>query len=388
MAAPEAAPFIHEKLKLAGNSIRLFELLPGRWSETIRCNISQYAIHRRPPYVALSYTWGSSENSKSIFLNSMPFQIRENLWSFLWHLRSEENSQMLWADAICINQNDVQEKNFQVTLMGQIYERAEAVYAWLSGKSKTFDNAFEFLNVITDAVTEWPRAARWKSMCKQNDRWLKLLHTFSLPYWRRMWIVQEVILNSYLWIHYGWKKINWRKIEDAVRTAGLHENKFPERWFDQLIEAPGLKLTVRRYSELSMQKLGLDALINEFRDQQCVDPRDRVYALLELGEGCKELNGLSPDYSKPLAAVFHDTLRFYQWRYDADWRGIHSFASTLSKALGITREDVVNFNTQCLYQDAGRRFASYLQPSISLRMSPVVQLAEVVDMIVRTRVAG
>lgn len=38
---------------------------------------------------------------------------------------------MLWADAICINQDDVQEKGHQVNMMGKIYTKAIGVIVWL-----------------------------------------------------------------------------------------------------------------------------------------------------------------------------------------------------------------------------------------------------------------
>ncbi|KAH7361167.1 hypothetical protein BKA66DRAFT_396649, partial [Pyrenochaeta sp. MPI-SDFR-AT-0127] len=41
---------------------------------------------------------------------------------------------LLWVDAICIDQNDLIERNHQVGLIGQIYSNATLVLTW-GGKS-------------------------------------------------------------------------------------------------------------------------------------------------------------------------------------------------------------------------------------------------------------
>lgn len=46
-----------------------------------------------------------------------------------------------WADAICINQQDIKERTQQVQLMGQIYGSAETVYSWLGPRDQSL--AFE-----------------------------------------------------------------------------------------------------------------------------------------------------------------------------------------------------------------------------------------------------
>jgi hypothetical protein len=41
------------------------------------------------------------------------------------------NVTRVWADALCINQTDEEEKGHQIRLMKHIYSRAEQTYAWM-----------------------------------------------------------------------------------------------------------------------------------------------------------------------------------------------------------------------------------------------------------------
>jgi len=42
----------------------------------------------------------------------------------------------IWVDAVCINQDDRQERSIQVRNMKQIYSKAERVIAWLGEESE------------------------------------------------------------------------------------------------------------------------------------------------------------------------------------------------------------------------------------------------------------
>ncbi|KAH7378654.1 heterokaryon incompatibility protein-domain-containing protein, partial [Cadophora sp. MPI-SDFR-AT-0126] len=64
-------------------------------------------------YEALSYEWGHFKSSKEIFINGMRFFVRDNLWNALYDLR-EDSPRRLWIDALCIDQQNVDERNHQV----------------------------------------------------------------------------------------------------------------------------------------------------------------------------------------------------------------------------------------------------------------------------------
>jgi hypothetical protein len=92
-----------------------------------------------PRYQALSYVWGIPD--KPDFVNDKTSTgtcspgITYNLSNALRRLRNEVTPQMIWVDAICIDQGDSDEKYKQVHLMQSIYARANTVVGWLGQKS-------------------------------------------------------------------------------------------------------------------------------------------------------------------------------------------------------------------------------------------------------------
>jgi hypothetical protein len=55
---------------------------------------------------------------------------------------------MLWADTICINQTDDQEKSLQVPLIAKIYGQAEEVLIWLGDEAEGSKDVMEYLKWI------------------------------------------------------------------------------------------------------------------------------------------------------------------------------------------------------------------------------------------------
>jgi len=121
--------FKYKPLDLSSNkpSIRLAVLHAAGISSTIRITLATAAFADRPRYEALSYTRGRPDVLKGIELNGVRVDIRENLWDALVNLRDAREDRVLWIDAICINQADVEERNRQVELMAYIFGRAKKV---------------------------------------------------------------------------------------------------------------------------------------------------------------------------------------------------------------------------------------------------------------------
>jgi hypothetical protein len=142
--------FMYEWLESPADTIRLIELVPspvreedqpGVPSSTIHCKLTHWKFGQRPNYVALSYTWGRDckSNTRIIFIDGKRFQVGLNLWEALRFLKGRIPEKYLWVDAICINQNNVNERNQQLRLMPAIYRRAEMVAVWLGTSEHDFD---------------------------------------------------------------------------------------------------------------------------------------------------------------------------------------------------------------------------------------------------------
>jgi hypothetical protein len=114
------------------NEIRLLKPL-SRPSNSLSFEIVQTSLLLKPRYAALSYTWGAPyqntqeketecqpEFTKSITCNGMHVAVAQNLFNALAALTQVNVAELLWADALCINQADKFERSSQVLMMGEI----------------------------------------------------------------------------------------------------------------------------------------------------------------------------------------------------------------------------------------------------------------------------
>ncbi|KAK3390792.1 heterokaryon incompatibility protein-domain-containing protein [Podospora didyma] len=114
--------------------IRIIELQPGDDISNIQGSLKVASIGSSTPkrYSALSYCWGlDSQPRRTISLDGQRFEARQSLLEALQQLRSRDECARLWIDAICINQEDKEEKKSQLPLMSSIYSKAETVEIWL-----------------------------------------------------------------------------------------------------------------------------------------------------------------------------------------------------------------------------------------------------------------
>jgi hypothetical protein len=129
----QSTGFTYAPLPEGGDTFRLLRILPSLHIESqIRCELFVASIKKyENKHIAGSYVWGRPEPSCSILLNGTPFTVRQNLWHFLRACRSKFKTRLMWIDAICINQSDIQERSAQVQEMKRIYSGARCVYSWL-----------------------------------------------------------------------------------------------------------------------------------------------------------------------------------------------------------------------------------------------------------------
>jgi len=166
-------------------------------------------------YIALSYVWGDPRDRHDILLNGHRFSVTSNLYQALLYLRdSVEVYQMklhVWADAICINQDNLAERAAEVKKMGVIYSECLSVRAWLGHPSPEvaleLPSLREFLNSISDIeVRDFGLKIRWERVTDMEaaySLWTVSSSLFSTPYWERIWIIQEVALAPSVLFYYG-----------------------------------------------------------------------------------------------------------------------------------------------------------------------------------------
>ncbi|KAF2826800.1 HET-domain-containing protein, partial [Ophiobolus disseminans] len=122
--------FQHQPLDTTKQEVRLVKLHRAAADEHthVFCDVRTFEIATAPPYVALSYTWGPPEPKRVIFIGDKSYEVRENLYNFLYAFRSEEsNTEYIYIDQLCIDQGSPDERNHQVRLMAPIYTQCTFV---------------------------------------------------------------------------------------------------------------------------------------------------------------------------------------------------------------------------------------------------------------------
>jgi hypothetical protein len=110
---------------------------------------------------------------------------------------ASDRSDLLWADAVCINQKDAEELNEQVLLMRQIYQKAERVFVHLGDVALEWYFAFDLMGrvkMVKDAFK--PNSSSWHFSITlppesyglpsfDHDVWGMYFQIFSSPWFFR-----------------------------------------------------------------------------------------------------------------------------------------------------------------------------------------------------------
>jgi len=107
--------------------------------------------------------------------------VTSNLHSALRQLSQNGNVRFLWADAICINQKDVPERGYQVTIMRHIYERADETIVWLGETADDSKLAFLLIREWANASKDFEEFLRQFPFAFDERRWQAVLKLANRP---------------------------------------------------------------------------------------------------------------------------------------------------------------------------------------------------------------
>lgn len=332
------SPYLYSPIDPELDQIRLVTLYPGKWSEPIRCSLRTVSLSNKPRYQALSYVWGDWTKPKLIRLGGKNFWVTQNLWLGLRRLRKRWEPRALWIDALCINQADDEEKTHQVSRMARTFEMCVRGLVWLGEDPVAVEatrypppsllarRAFKVLEVL--CATKHVDQIQFTTKTGLDDfkispSYIHHVESFSrlaaLPYWTRVWILQELAYPCAIDFIFASEKISVCGFEAASRNCG-HMLVEPccSREIDSLLVSDYLftifspivqilNIIETRISFRHQSKSGLSLLYLRWmhRRQKATDPRDLVYALLDLVDSETEFTKhLKPDHSLAAHQVF------------------------------------------------------------------------------------
>ncbi|KAH8656875.1 heterokaryon incompatibility protein-domain-containing protein [Ilyonectria robusta] len=331
--------YIYRPLDRDNGEIRLVKLEMSADDDDISCELLTVPLASAPPYEALSYTWGSPLNKHKISIDGTPFQVTGNLFAALQHLRNptslrenvpvryQESHRLLWIDAICINQEDIDERNFQVRLMWHIYAIAGQVSVWLGEEADDSAVAMEMIRLLAKNYDIQDTYAPMHLLLmlhgssfgnhtnpQDPSEWVAVQKLLERPWWRRVWVIQEVAASREhpVWVGCGESWLPWDAfMEAALGIENMKGHPFFERvnrlgegtkW---IIDKATLKVAPDGNQERRDNWGGLVNYLHLTRSYSATDPRDKVFALL----GLVPRLGIIPDYKEPVEQVFGNLVR-------------------------------------------------------------------------------
>jgi hypothetical protein len=316
-------PYEYDQLP-RDNFFRYLVLQPGKGNEPLIGNLRTASLSDTT-FEAISYVWGSSKKSKRIICDDRVIKITTNLSKVLRRLRCADTPRDLWADGICINQKDLEEKGYQVAIMGQIYRSAERVLIYISsdddGHGPQLCSLLDDVNSMIDLTCQQIDMSSWDSFpypCEDDPilvdtRWSSLHHLLGQTWFRRGWVVREAAVTHNGQVLWGQHEFTWndfmrvyiwllnralRPLHSALiieRTIGSHISAYKERYqaFVQMF-----------YDEESWEPQSLLQDLQYAKLLQLSDPRDRIYAFIELVTDSPGTITIRPDYNTSFLEVY------------------------------------------------------------------------------------
>ncbi|KIW89714.1 uncharacterized protein Z519_09870 [Cladophialophora bantiana CBS 173.52] len=291
-------PLKHER------SIRLLRLSAGHGNQELSGTLQHVSLDDNPKYLAISYAWGSKLQQFKLKTMDGVIPLTLSLYLGLQQIRRTDRSIDIWADAISINQNDNDEKEHQVRLMQDIFRSAVHVYAWLGQGDSESSLAIQALRNISASFGAEEEVSRSPGRDEippvEDSSWVAISKLFRRKWFRRVWIVQEVILASQLTLVCGDDRIPWRQFYDAAKYCDDQASKsqlsvvFPKNGHLTAIVSLGEFKT--SYEEGGPEaRQDLHTLLRVFKLTESTSRRDKLFALLSLAKDGTN-KGFRPDY--------------------------------------------------------------------------------------------
>ena len=356
--------YSHHPLK-DSRHIRLLKLLqnnsPSDVEECIECQLVQVSLDALPTYFAVSYAWESQTPTRFVLCEGKALWITANCAAALSFFHYQEVETFLWVDSICINQISLEERSQQVTIMGEIYERAINVLIWLGEGDARSDLDMKRLNELA-ALAAWsPDQVQARYQELQQSRYLEYsagYHTDGVPrtvlfpesltgfrnptasitnrsWFNRIWTLQEIVLARHAVLICGSESISWddlSSIGDIVTQGDASSGftQYPGDEFHRLRVVNMLRgyLGIRTKQDQILYRLPdehpfgpIEMSVAQTGDSRNIgiathffvattlegsEPRDKIYGLYAILQRYG-IQLKKPDYEKSVSEIYRET---------------------------------------------------------------------------------
>ncbi|KAL9592915.1 MAG: hypothetical protein Q9179_006251 [Wetmoreana sp. 5 TL-2023] len=314
-------------------------------ANAIDCELLVQPLADAPEYEALSYTWGSTTQDWPIRIHtkqpvglSSPTSrtdivlVTKHLHAAILRLRQPIVALLVWIDQLCIDQNDIAERNAQVRLMAEIYRRAKRTVVWLGeGTILTEDeeaiknaaNRMSFRPVVHEySVVEDQvilkeligfRAAS-EVLYVGNRRRQAFAELLNRPWFTRAWVFQEVVVAKRGVVLCGTLELDLEvfiNLLDGICEIDLQdvgEEKsimHASKGYKPMFAIREARFEERHGLSSPRKSKWLSTLWQGMGNLKATDERDKVYAFLAFADSEQEAR-IAPSYEKPVESVYTD----------------------------------------------------------------------------------
>ncbi|KAK0644474.1 heterokaryon incompatibility protein-domain-containing protein [Cercophora newfieldiana] len=274
----------------------------------IHCALGYHSLDACIDFRALSYVWGQGSRTSPIIVDGQPCLVTDNLLQALRHIWMRWKRVIIWADAICINQDDTEEKTAQVRMMRDIYSQASQVIIWLGepgpdhhlgirlaeqlGNARSYRDDKILLEIDGVAATWIDRlqvdgGAVPDAFFQGSDySWSALASLYTREWYTRVWVVQELLMAKQAIFLLGVTDISAEvllypaylmKINQRI-TGHMRQNEREEsNPMRMSANVAQLYFTAKGRGSRNFELL---TLLDQTRYSAATDPRDRIFALI------------------------------------------------------------------------------------------------------------
>ncbi|KAG4433046.1 hypothetical protein IFR05_011464 [Cadophora sp. M221] len=306
--------YLYRPLDNTKGSVRLLKLHAAPDCDwPIRCSLFHTTFPEAPPYIALSYVWGESAGSQLVTVDTDHVSVTPNLKHALQRLRPRPGEQdlVMWVDAICINQEDIPERNIQTRNMRAVYQHAESVAVFLGLETNRSAAAMMFARELNTCASA-EEVRRLVEDPKQKEVIEGLVSLFRRQYWWRIWVIQEVSSAKKATVYCGNHEISWTELDRVCDLLKEVSDNLQSLFYKQPSYIRTLTFGGPRGLQLSRFSRNISApplleLLLTHKSKKSTDPKDKVYALIGVSESFNTFGMI--DYSHSVRDVYTHTAR-------------------------------------------------------------------------------
>lgn len=306
-------------------AFRTLHLLHGNNDDEISFQLQIADWNILTPYEAISYAWGDVNSKTTSICDGQDFMITNNLHDGLRAMRHVNQSRCLWADAVCIDQTNFEERGRQVKHMGDIYRGATRVLVWLGRDEdgqgrrsiiamkeiaakclgKSVEDLSDDDSHLRDEYELWdllPEHMLQGLDCDNEDSWKALSWFFSRPWFSRLWVIQEVVSNRNVEVLCGDSHVSW----DVVALAASYVRRHADTNSHWGMSATFVENAYYMRRRFWLEKVSLPSLLNWGRSFNATEPLDRVYGFMAMPSFATSGLCWEADYSRSKVDLYKD----------------------------------------------------------------------------------